>query len=325
VTFCNRLKTSLNLPKIEPRPPCPPRIYNKLYAYFDRELTSTGRKRGRPLKPSSAPSRPLPERHIPSLERGLEGFKGNRTPRQGLRFGGSKKDQGLPKWVPPTIRALCAGLDAGKARPHVMAGVESILFLPCPGTEGLQGDQIMQEGQSAEAGMKGKLPALMAAVLLFAIARLTGKETDAKEYSQRVKTVIAILHDIRDDETTVAKVGEEEEAWDGWEHVTKKDVDAWLKEIGSKGWLRMDWWENMAGGTGVSGEVEEDLDEDVESLGEEMTTQRLKEQLWKTRSGTMKQDQYDYLDDARREQFVRWKQLMLIKIDNFVQRKSVGP
>lgn len=316
----NSLKTSLNLPKIEPRPPCPPRIYSKLYAYFDRELTSTGRKRGRPAKVSAIPSRPLPERHAPSLEKGLEGFKGNRTPRRGLRFGGSTKDHRLPRWVSPAIRALCVGLDAGKAVPHVIAGVESILFLPCPGTEDLEGDQTMQEGQSAEAAVKGKTPALIVAVLSFSIARLTGEETDAKEYNQRVKKAIALLHDIRSDEAMVEKIGEGEEDWEGWESITKKDVDAWLKEIGSKGWLRMDWWENMADGSGVSGEVEDSHEEDEDDEEETgQAAERERDQLWKTRSGTMLQDQFEYLSEAKREQFARWKELMLVKIDSLVE------
>lgn len=224
----------------------------------------------------------------------------------------------LPKWVPPAIRALCAGLDARKAVPHVIAGVESVLFLPCPGTEDSEGDQAMQEGQSAEAGMKGKVPALIAAVLSFAMARLTGKETDAKEYNQRVRMAIALLHDIRDDEVMIAKIGNGGEAWDGWEHITKKEVDAWLKEIGTRGWLRMDWWENMADGSGVSGDLEEYHD-DYEDNDEERVTEREKEQVWKTRSGTMIQDQYEYLSEAKREQFAMWKQLMLVKIDNLTK------
>ncbi|RAL67016.1 hypothetical protein DID88_007796 [Monilinia fructigena] len=45
---CERLKTTLNLPKIEPRPPVPPRVYKKLYAYIEDSLASaTPRKRAR--------------------------------------------------------------------------------------------------------------------------------------------------------------------------------------------------------------------------------------------------------------------------------------
>jgi origin recognition complex subunit 6 len=225
--------------------------------------------------------------------------------------------------VPPAIRALCAGLDAGRAVPHVIAGLESVLFLPCPGTKGLEGDQTMQEGQSAEAGMKGKMPALIAAILSFAIARLTGMETDAKEYNQRVKRAIALLRDVREDEAMVEKIGEGQEEWEGWEVVTKKDVDAWLREIGSKGWLRMDWWENMAQGSGVSGQVEEGYVEDEDNDEQARAAERERERLWKTRSGTMKQDQFDYLSEAKREQFARWKELMLVKMDNLVEGGAV--
>lgn len=322
VILRNRLKTSLNLPKIEPRPPCPPRIYSKLYAYFDRELTSGGgRRRGRVVSTAqSTPSRPLPERQAPGLEKGLEGFRGgNRAPRHRIRYGGGdRREDRLPKWVPPAIRVLCAGLDAGKATPHVLAGVDSVLFLQCPGDEDLEGDRTMREGQSAqEEGLRGKMPALIAAVLSFAIVRLTGEETDAKEYNQRVKMVIGVLRSMREDMAMVAKIGEEEEAWKGWEVITKKDVDAWLKEIASKGWLRMDWWENMVGGSGVSGQAEEvyDDEDDEEDDQEARAAEIERERLWKTRSGTMIQDQYDYLSEAKRKQYARWKELMLVKID----------
>lgn len=316
----NRLKTSLNLPPIEPRPPCPPRIYSKLYEYFDRELASTGKKRGRPRKtPTTTPTRPLPERHAPSLEKGLEAFKGARTPRHGLKHGGSAKGRQLPKWASPAIRALCAVLDAGRAVPHVIAGVESVLFLPCPGPEDAEGDQIMHDAQSANAAVKGKIPALVVAILAFVIAKLSGKETDAKEYNYRVKTSLAVLRDMRRDEGMIEKIGKEDEAWEGWELVTKNDVNEWLKDIGTKGWLRMDWWENMDGGSGASGQVEENYSDGEDYEEHQIAAaerEREKEQLWRTRSGTMVQDQFDYLSKAKREQFARWKELMLAKIDN---------
>jgi origin recognition complex subunit 6 len=319
----NRLKTSLNLPKIEPRPPCPPRVYARLYAYFERELTSTGRKRGRRSRITSTPMRPLPERHLPSRERGLEGFKTNRTPRQGLRYGGNKTKEKLPKWVPPAIRVLCAGLDAGRAVPHVIAGVESVLFLPCPGAEDADGDQSMREapeGEGGEGGLKRKIPALIGAVLAFVIVRLTGQQTDAKEYNQRVRTILGLLRGLREDEAIAAKVGEREDAWDGWEPITKKDVDGWLKEISSKGWLRMDWWENMVDGSGASGQAEEVDEEDDEDIDEDVRTRGMeRERLWHTRSGTMKQDQVDYLSETQRERYAKWKELMLAKIDSMVE------
>jgi hypothetical protein len=39
--MANRLKTTLKLRKVEPRPPLHPCVYAKLYAYFDRTLTSS--------------------------------------------------------------------------------------------------------------------------------------------------------------------------------------------------------------------------------------------------------------------------------------------
>lgn len=310
ITSWDRLKTSLNLPKIEPRPPCPPRVYAKLYAYFARELTSTGRKRGRP-RAAVEPARPLPERHVPGREKGLEGFR-TRAPRTGLKFGGNNKDDRLPRWVGPAIRALCAGLDAGRAVQHVIAGVESILFLPCPGVEDGDGDGVMG-GDAEEVRMEGKIPALIVAIMSFAIVRLTGEETDAKEYNQRVKKSLALLRDLREDEAVAAKVGEDEESWEGWESITKKDVDGWLKEISSQGWLRMDWWENIDDGSGASGHIEPVDDDDIDADRKAMEEERAR--LWRTRSGTMKQDDVDYLSETKRKQYARWKELMLVRID----------
>jgi origin recognition complex subunit 6 len=242
------------------------------------------------------------------MEKGLEGFR-SRVPRRGLRFGGNKKDERLPRWVGPAIRALCAGLDAGRAVQHVIAGVESVLFLPCPGTDDVEG-----EGEVGEERMEGKMPALIVAVLSFAIVRLTGEETDTKEYNQRVKKSLALLRDLREDEAMVAKVGEGEGDWEGWEAITKKDVGGWLKEISSQGWLRMDWWENIVDGSGASGHIEQvddddDIDEDRKAMEEERA------RLWRTRSGTMKQDEVDYLSETKRKQYARWKELMLVKIE----------
>ncbi|KAG7285406.1 hypothetical protein NEMBOFW57_010033 [Staphylotrichum longicolle] len=44
---CDRLKTTLNLPPIDPRPPIPPRIYKRLYNHLDHILPPTASTPGR--------------------------------------------------------------------------------------------------------------------------------------------------------------------------------------------------------------------------------------------------------------------------------------
>ena len=63
--------------------------------------------------------------------------------------------------------------------------------------------------------------------------------------------------------------------------------------------------------------------EDEDNDEQARAAERERERLWKTRSGTMKQDQFDYLSEAKREQFARWKELMLVKMDNLVEGGAV--
>ena len=48
LTIIIRLKQKLNLPKIEPRPPCPPSIYNKMFTYLETMLSKPPAKVERP-------------------------------------------------------------------------------------------------------------------------------------------------------------------------------------------------------------------------------------------------------------------------------------
>ncbi|KAK2746971.1 hypothetical protein FQN57_002543 [Myotisia sp. PD_48] len=54
---CKRLAKLLNLPSTSSRPPCPPRIYKKLYAYLEQSLTST-------TSSSKRPAADIPQRRV---------------------------------------------------------------------------------------------------------------------------------------------------------------------------------------------------------------------------------------------------------------------
>jgi hypothetical protein len=47
--------------------------------------------------------------------------------------------------------------------------------------------------------------------------------------------------------STLAKLTKDEDGveWAGWEKICRKDVDAWLLEISARGWLKLDWYENI--------------------------------------------------------------------------------
>jgi origin recognition complex subunit 6 len=305
------LKTTLNLPSIEPRPPCPPKIYKKLYGHFDKILISTSSRRRARSSTNSTPAKSLPQKHAPAKEKSLEGFRSNRTPKRGLKYASNKEKGKLPKWVGPAIRKICTEFDAGKAVPHVWAGVESVLYLPCP--KDMDGDENMQEGK-----MEGKLPALVAAVWFYAVTRMTGKETNKKDLFEWKKGVLRILRGLKEDEVMLAKVGDEEESWESWEHVSMTNLNNWISEIIEKGWSEMDWYTNIEAGSGASGRVDvEDEDEDEE---DEEVMERSSKRVLRAGLGTMMQPKFDYLSDEKRDEYAVWKEAMLAKIDDLVTR-----
>lgn len=327
----HRLKQSLNLPKIEPRPPCPPRIYNKLYSYFDNLLVPP-KKRGRPPNATSNPSTPskvqktLPTRPTPTKASSLTPYRTtpSRPARRGLQFADTTTD--IPSWIHPTIRAMCKTLQAEGAAPHILAGVTTVLTLPSPAS-------ISATTEASERkDKKDKLPALLAAVNFFVGTRLSGRETSGKEYTAQRADVLRTLKELRDDPTLQEKLlqarqgkgkrpqntGNDAEAvWEGWEPVGSKDVDAWLLEISTQGWLKLDWFTNIVEGAGLQrraiGENDDDeLDgaSDAEDELEESGSGALRTGL-----GTMMQDRVDYLSEKKRKEYMVWKQGIIARIE----------
>ncbi|OWP02036.1 hypothetical protein B2J93_1508 [Marssonina coronariae] len=295
---CERLKTSLDLPPIEPRPPIPPRVYKQLYAYLDRALVSSAaRQRARATagKGARTPSRALPQRVTPSKEKSLEGFQSQRSAKKGLLFSGEQaRDAKVPRWVAPVVRLLCREMQTRRAVPHILAGVESILCLPCP------------EG---ERGVEGKIPALVAMVWFFVVVRMRGPRGQALEGVKRTERVRDVLRGAKDDERVLERVGGDEAAWAGWEAVEPRDVNAWRKEIANKGWKDLDWYRNIGEGVGVDGDEEAEDEEMPDGDADEVVLP----EKGRMRAGTMIQEQFR-VTRARRLEYEEWKSALLAKI-----------
>lgn len=327
---CERLKSTLNLPPIEPRPPVPPRVYTKLYTYLSGALAArpqrTPKKVQRledaqpppsnvktPTRRKSNPTSttpaglPLPSRPSPSKERSLAAFRPqNKSRKSELSHGGRGRE--IAAWIRPVVRGLCTRLGARGAIAHVLAGVGSVLTLPTPKPE---------KGESKE---KEKVPALVAAVYVLVHTRLTGKEVNGKEYVAIRRSILNGLKELRVDEEVVGKVEKEEageKGWEGWTDIVGKDVDVWLMELSAKGWVELDWFENIESGSGVDApetrdEPMEDADDngnedvDEEDDGEEESIMGL---------GTMMQERVDYLSSRKREEYRIWKDGILEKIE----------
>ncbi|KFY71449.1 hypothetical protein V499_08358 [Pseudogymnoascus sp. VKM F-103] len=332
---CERLKSTLNLPLIEPRPPVPPRVYTKLYTYLSSALVARPQRTPKKvqrledaqLPPSNTktPTRrksnptsttpaglPLPSRPTPSKERSLAAFRPqNKSRKSELSHGGRGRE--IAAWIRPVVRGLCAKMEARGAIAHVLAGVGSVLTLPTPKPE------------KGEAKEKEKVPALVAAVYVLVHTRLTGKEVNGKEYVALRRGILATLKALRADEEVVRKVEKEEpgeKGWEGWTDIVGKDVDAWLMQLSSKGWVGLDWFENIESGSGIEGpeardepmDDAEDEDADGDDNGEEDSIMGL---------GTMMQERVDYLSTRKREEYQIWKDGILEKIER-IERAEAG-
>ncbi|KZF19426.1 hypothetical protein L228DRAFT_263754 [Xylona heveae TC161] len=160
-----RLKQRFNLPKIEPRPPCPPRVYQALYRHLENAIPER-RGRGRPKKIDIASAMAGDEEGVPKTSTGSEEKGRGRQPPNGNRSNSgadlSRKrkapgdediplitpqrgrgrprkitshhplpepsnDDKVPLWVMPMVRHVCKTLETPAAPPHVYAGVSSVL------------------------------------------------------------------------------------------------------------------------------------------------------------------------------------------------------
>lgn len=331
---CERLKSTLNLPTIEPRPPVPPRVYTKLYTYLSSALAArpqrTPKKVQRledvqpspsnaktPTRPKSNPvsttatGRALPSRPTPSKERSLAAFRPTKKSRKSeLSHGGRGRE--IAAWIRPVVRGLCARMEARAAIAHVLAGIGSVLTLPTPNPE---------KGEGKE---KEKVPALVAAIYVLVHTRLTGKEVNGKEYVALRRTILTALKDLSADVEVIEKVEKEEAGevgWEGWTNIVGKDVDAWLMQLSARGWVGLDWFENIESGSGIKGpdtrdepmDDAEDEDADEDNDGEEESIMGL---------GTMMQERVDYLSTRKREEYQIWKDEILRKIEEMERTRA---
>ena len=291
-----RLKQNLELPKIEPRPPCPPKVYQKLYKFLDSALPSSVRKSSRssrsaPTATSSASKHARPDKPAMSI-----------NPRR-------KKDQSAamnpetPTWVMPVIRNMCRKLGALAAPHHVFAGVSSVL-------------------SSSDRPVDTNVAALVITLYILVLTRLTGVEAEPAEYFRRKQLALEIVEEAMTDQ------GEQMAC-------NQADIDDYMLYVSKYRWTDMDWFSNVDVGSGYHGREDsqrrdagdDDVDEDEGhillrpskgfiSMGSE------EENYLQAGLGTMMDDRGDYLSDPRRRSFERWKKKTLLQIDELEAREK---
>ncbi|KAL8868188.1 MAG: hypothetical protein Q9174_005151 [Haloplaca sp. 1 TL-2023] len=328
---CGRLKQSLGLPKIQPRPPCPPKVYQNLYRYLDSALNAgarrTPRKSARPpdhTTPTKAspigsrkPTRPLPR--TPTSTR-------NKRKRE------ETIAEEVPLWAMPTIRHLCKQLGSPTAAPHIFSGVSSVLTLTPP-------DQGRAEKPDMDRLRSMRVETLIVAVFALVQPLLSGKKWGLDSYATQRDRAINIVCELRNQ-------GEEEA-----EAIDPLDVNEWMVMIRKGGWCELDWYVNVGqsktldlehcGGDEGEGDGDDDCDDASENsnVGPDVNAVRKKhgsrgasdETFLQAGLGTMvrsllltkgyntyigqMQDKVDYLSKERRAKYQRWKKGIMAEIE----------
>ena len=290
-----RLKQNLALPKIEPRPPCPPKVYQKVYKYLDGALPIGIRKSNRSFKGATTSTR-TPSKHV----RPDKPAQSINSRRKVASRAASETE--VPSWVMPIIRHLCKMLGAPAAPRHIFAGVSSILF-------------------SHNRPANVNIQALIITIYILVLNTLTVAETEPAEYLQRRETVSATLRE------ALTQRGLEVE-------YDQDDIDDCMRQVSKYDWTDMDWFGNIEVELGHGGQEDgEELDwaDDVDDeeghvvpiQPKRLVSMDLEEKDYlQAGLGTMMDDRVDYLSDAKRRSYERWKMDTLLQIDELEAREQ---
>ncbi|KAL2265298.1 hypothetical protein VTJ83DRAFT_6398 [Remersonia thermophila] len=338
---CDRLKTSLNLPPIEPRPPIPPRIYKRLYTHLSQILPAAASTPSRHAPPGSAlasaaasgrirtPSSKLREQQQyqqqlqaspsplasksakarSSLADLRDQASPAASPSKNRALGpaaapsrAGKAAEPLPRWMRPALRFLLSRLGPASIGPVVGAGLESVVA-----PRGVLTD---------DAWTLANLPAVLGALYLFVWRGVTWPagedEVDREKYIAFRKDVAACLAKARQElEVPKGKGGKEEAVdeeawWEGWTEVGPRDLDAAAVRGGRQGWFEMSWAE------GVDDLAQRQRRAGGQADGEDPTEEAAPTQT--RRADTMFQERCDYLSERKRKAYAEWKQGVLKRI-----------
>ncbi|KAI0130281.1 origin recognition complex subunit 6-domain-containing protein [Xylariales sp. AK1849] len=327
---CERLKTTLDLPPIQARPPVPPRIYKRLYTHLDHILPATSAaKSGRLRTPSgkareaggvfgSGSAQRTRERATPSKAAALAQFrsKADGTPSKSAGkatapSAGKKtpSHETLPPWVRPTISSLCTALDNHRIGRTVLAGMQTIA--------------VPHGKRSKDAWVNGHLTSLLAAVCCIVAARViileTSENVDAEQYSKLRRDILKALKHARKE--VDQKGADDTEFWEGWASVGNKDIDETVRKITESGWQDDEWFtgiEDMVAATRAPEDADIEMgDAEYGSAGDDGDTVQMQ------RGDTMFQGQW-VMTDRKREEYHKWKEGIVKRIEEIGRARASG-
>ncbi|GIZ47531.1 hypothetical protein CKM354_001062000 [Cercospora kikuchii] len=365
-----RLKKRLDLELDKPKPPCPPKVYKKLYTYLDGALSapvpprtprverrrdvggaSTPQRSGRSGETGSAGSK-LKTPTVSGMKRARE------VAEKGQQEDGEKEVEGVPAFVMPLVRQVCRATRTPKAVPHVVVGAKAVVReiasrvtkrassvepvakrrrrTPQSAAKRTQAAAAAAEAENAEDAVAvEKWPALVVALLLFAVARMRGVEADSEEIAEvRKEACEAVeLYVISNAASLPQELG----------NITlrslKKPVDFYMLEAEDCGWLNMEWYRNVPENVEEAEQQDEDVEMEDEGDEEAVTPRKRPTKTPLRRKekhggkvalpvdgfleddlgaagllpglGTMFQPAIDWLSDDRRADYAKWKRSIL--------------
>ena len=312
----HRLKLSLDLPTITPRPPVPPRIYNKIYGYISSALSVTA-------TPSRAAARyrdyiSRTTISTPSKSRTRVDENPSQTPRSKRKQAGDGRfhvdeDEEVPQWVMPAIRALCKTFKKPDAAPHVFAGVSSVLKAHRTDDDELELQRTPSRKRKRPSGTarsptadvrigEEHITALIAVITFYTLSEL-GEAPEKAEYLNQRKLAVETLAMFeprrpRDETYMIA------------------DIERFMREA-QNGWLDMDWYRNIFERRAIAEDEtqssEDELADDVDDVMG-MSNEEKSEVSIRGGFGTMFSDAVDWLSEDRKADYVQWKKKILAKI-----------
>ena len=303
ISFC-RLKITLNLPPIEPRPPIPPRVYKRLYTHLDNILP--GRQvRSTPSKPKQGLSSPALGSAIKSVPN--QGFDRSvsrsarkvsatditlvDTPTKSTGRGFVKSIQpqvGLHPWIRGVLAFLVAEFRREDYGKFVLAGVE---YAIAPGGR-----------RTNDKWISSHLPATVAAIFVVAMDRLAtilgSVEPDVESLVDIMKKTLDIMNHAR--EALDVKGLTEAEFWDGWTNPKLPDVGTAIKRV-REDWIDADWYLALE-------DVASENVQRAKSKGKGRQRRDVRETMGIHKADTLHQPRYNYLSEKRQEEYKVWLQ-----------------
>ncbi|KAI0384723.1 hypothetical protein F5Y04DRAFT_220056 [Hypomontagnella monticulosa] len=325
---CERLKITLDLPPIQPRPPVPPRIYKRLYTHLENVLpASTVGKLGRVRTPSSklrdagifGSGQRIPSRGTPTKEQSLAKFRspattkadgtptkstGKPPPLQAKKKAGGTISA-LPAWVRPTIQFMCKELDEERIGRTVLAGMQTIAA--------------PHGKRTKDEWVNDHLTPLLAAVYFLVSSQLyvleRGRELDDPQYVRIRKLILKTIGQAQDNVTVTGM--DEDELWIGWTDIKSRDVDGAVAKVVENQWQKEEWFAGIKH-LARTKDVEAD-EEDAEMGGSD--ERPFSEKLHVQRGDTMLQSKWD-MTEKKRQEYRSWKDDMLRRIQEIERSRG---